>query len=264
MSTPATTQFATVEEALEEIAAGRMVVVVDDEDRENEGDLVMAAEFVSADDINFMATHAARLDLPRALAGALRRAGPRAHVAEERDGAPDAVHRHDRGARGRDHRDQRGRPRAHDPHRGRPGQGPGRHRRRRPRQPAQGPRRRRPGAHGAHRGLRRPRADGGAAAGRRDLRGDERGRVDGARRRPAGVLPQAPPEDDHDRRPHRLPPPPRPARRARRVDPAADGASATSTRSATARSSTTSTTSRWSRARSPARRTCSSACTRSA
>jgi 3,4-dihydroxy 2-butanone 4-phosphate synthase / GTP cyclohydrolase II len=53
-----TTPFATVEEALEEIAAGRMVVVTDDEDRENEGDLVMAAEFVSADDINFMATHA--------------------------------------------------------------------------------------------------------------------------------------------------------------------------------------------------------------
>ncbi|HEX7298725.1 MAG TPA: bifunctional 3,4-dihydroxy-2-butanone-4-phosphate synthase/GTP cyclohydrolase II [Solirubrobacteraceae bacterium] len=50
--------FATVEEALEEIAAGRMVVVVDDEDRENEGDVVMAAEFVTADDINFMATHA--------------------------------------------------------------------------------------------------------------------------------------------------------------------------------------------------------------
>jgi 3,4-dihydroxy 2-butanone 4-phosphate synthase/GTP cyclohydrolase II len=52
------TVFATIEEALEEIAAGRMVVVVDDEDRENEGDLVMAAEFVTADDINFMATHA--------------------------------------------------------------------------------------------------------------------------------------------------------------------------------------------------------------
>jgi 3,4-dihydroxy 2-butanone 4-phosphate synthase/GTP cyclohydrolase II len=55
---PKTTPFATVEEALEEIAAGRMVVVVDDEDRENEGDLVMAAEFVTADTINFMATHA--------------------------------------------------------------------------------------------------------------------------------------------------------------------------------------------------------------
>ena len=42
-----TTPFATVEEALEDIAAGKMVVVVDDEDRENEGDLVMAAEFVT-------------------------------------------------------------------------------------------------------------------------------------------------------------------------------------------------------------------------
>jgi 3,4-dihydroxy 2-butanone 4-phosphate synthase / GTP cyclohydrolase II len=53
-----TTPFAAVEEALEDIAAGKMVVVVDDEDRENEGDLVMAAEFVTADSINFMATHA--------------------------------------------------------------------------------------------------------------------------------------------------------------------------------------------------------------
>jgi 3,4-dihydroxy 2-butanone 4-phosphate synthase/GTP cyclohydrolase II len=58
MSDTQTRRFATVEEALEEIASGRMVVVVDDEDRENEGDLVMAAEFVTADDINFMATHA--------------------------------------------------------------------------------------------------------------------------------------------------------------------------------------------------------------
>jgi 3,4-dihydroxy 2-butanone 4-phosphate synthase/GTP cyclohydrolase II len=58
MSISTETRFATVEEALEDIAAGRMVVVVDDEDRENEGDLVMAAELVTADDINFMATHA--------------------------------------------------------------------------------------------------------------------------------------------------------------------------------------------------------------
>jgi 3,4-dihydroxy 2-butanone 4-phosphate synthase / GTP cyclohydrolase II len=50
--------FATIEEALEDIAAGRMVVVVDDEDRENEGDLVMAAEFVNSDDINFMTRQA--------------------------------------------------------------------------------------------------------------------------------------------------------------------------------------------------------------
>jgi 3,4-dihydroxy 2-butanone 4-phosphate synthase/GTP cyclohydrolase II len=51
-------RFATVEEALEDIVTGKMVVVVDDEDRENEGDLVMAAEFVTADDINFMTRQA--------------------------------------------------------------------------------------------------------------------------------------------------------------------------------------------------------------
>ena len=66
----------------------------------------------------------------------------------------------------------------------------------------------------------------------------------------AGLLPQARPEDDHDRRPDRLPAPPRQARRARRVDRAADRRSATSRSSATARWSTTSTTSRWSRATS--------------
>ncbi len=48
-------KFASVEEALEEIRQGRMVVVVDDEDRENEGDLVMAAEKISPEAINFMA-----------------------------------------------------------------------------------------------------------------------------------------------------------------------------------------------------------------
>ncbi len=46
--------FATIEEALEDLAAGKMVVVVDDEDRENEGDLVMAADFVTPQAINFM------------------------------------------------------------------------------------------------------------------------------------------------------------------------------------------------------------------
>ena len=49
--------FAPVPELLEEIRAGRMVVIVDDEDRENEGDLIMAAELVKASDINFMVTH---------------------------------------------------------------------------------------------------------------------------------------------------------------------------------------------------------------
>jgi 3,4-dihydroxy 2-butanone 4-phosphate synthase / GTP cyclohydrolase II len=51
------TPFATIDEALEEIAAGRMLIVVDDEDRENEGDFVMAAEKVTPEAINFMARH---------------------------------------------------------------------------------------------------------------------------------------------------------------------------------------------------------------
>lgn len=50
--------FATVEEAVDEIRAGRMLIVVDDEDRENEGDLVMAAQFATPEAINFMITHA--------------------------------------------------------------------------------------------------------------------------------------------------------------------------------------------------------------
>jgi 3,4-dihydroxy 2-butanone 4-phosphate synthase / GTP cyclohydrolase II len=50
--------FATVEEAIADIRAGRMVVVVDSPDRENEGDLTIAADHVSPEAINFMATHA--------------------------------------------------------------------------------------------------------------------------------------------------------------------------------------------------------------
>jgi 3,4-dihydroxy 2-butanone 4-phosphate synthase/GTP cyclohydrolase II len=62
MSTMAETKtkspFSTIEEAIEEIRAGRMVVVCDDEDRENEGDLVIAAQFATPDAVNFMAKHA--------------------------------------------------------------------------------------------------------------------------------------------------------------------------------------------------------------
>jgi 3,4-dihydroxy 2-butanone 4-phosphate synthase/GTP cyclohydrolase II len=50
-----TRPFAPVEEAIEDIRAGRMVVVCDDENRENEGDLTMAAQFATPDAINFMA-----------------------------------------------------------------------------------------------------------------------------------------------------------------------------------------------------------------
>jgi 3,4-dihydroxy 2-butanone 4-phosphate synthase/GTP cyclohydrolase II len=50
--------FATVEQALEDVRSGRFVVVVDDEQRENEGDLTIAAQFATPEAVNFMATHA--------------------------------------------------------------------------------------------------------------------------------------------------------------------------------------------------------------
>ena len=49
--------FSPIEEILEDVKAGKIVIVCDDEDRENEGDLTMAAELVTPEDINFMATH---------------------------------------------------------------------------------------------------------------------------------------------------------------------------------------------------------------
>jgi len=48
-------EFASIEEAIGELQAGRMIVVVDDEDRENEGDLTMAAEMITPEAVNFMA-----------------------------------------------------------------------------------------------------------------------------------------------------------------------------------------------------------------
>jgi len=50
-------EFATIEEAVEDIRAARMLVVVDDEDRENEGDLLMAADKATPESVNFMARH---------------------------------------------------------------------------------------------------------------------------------------------------------------------------------------------------------------
>ena len=49
--------FSKIEDAIEDIKSGAMIIIVDDEDRENEGDLVMAAEMVTSDAINFMATY---------------------------------------------------------------------------------------------------------------------------------------------------------------------------------------------------------------
>ena len=50
--------LASIREALADLRAGRMIVIVDDEDRENEGDLMIAAETITPEAINFMATRA--------------------------------------------------------------------------------------------------------------------------------------------------------------------------------------------------------------
>ncbi len=57
LSAAATAKVSPIAEIIEEMRQGRMVVLLDDEDRENEGDLVMAAQFVTPADINFMAKH---------------------------------------------------------------------------------------------------------------------------------------------------------------------------------------------------------------
>ena len=54
---PDRSAFATIDEAVEELRRGRMIIVVDDADRENEGDFIMAAEKVTPEAINFMVTH---------------------------------------------------------------------------------------------------------------------------------------------------------------------------------------------------------------
>ena len=63
--------FAPIEEALADFRAGRLVIIVDDEDRENEGDLACAAELVTPEIINFMAREGQRPDMHAALRRAL-------------------------------------------------------------------------------------------------------------------------------------------------------------------------------------------------
>ena len=51
-------QYNTIEEALEELRQGRIILVTDDENRENEGDMICAAQFATTENVNFMAVHA--------------------------------------------------------------------------------------------------------------------------------------------------------------------------------------------------------------
>ncbi|PKM94499.1 MAG: bifunctional 3,4-dihydroxy-2-butanone-4-phosphate synthase/GTP cyclohydrolase II [Firmicutes bacterium HGW-Firmicutes-1] len=65
-------KFNTIEEAIEDIRQGKMIVVVDDENRENEGDLVLAAEKVTSEAVNFMATYGRGLICTPMMAGRLQ------------------------------------------------------------------------------------------------------------------------------------------------------------------------------------------------
>lgn len=78
-------KFNSIQEALEDIKAGKIVVVIDDEDRENEGDLLMAAEMVTPEAINFMATHGRGLICMPATAERLGKLGLSQMVTENTD-----------------------------------------------------------------------------------------------------------------------------------------------------------------------------------
>ena len=150
--------FCSIEEAIEEIRAGRMVVVVDSPDRENEGDLCMAAEYVSAESINFMATHGRGLICLTLTPERCEELGLQMMVQhnqtpyetaftvsiEAREGIETGI-----SAQG---------PRAHDRGRLRDGHGSARHHQARSRVPAARAPRRRARAHGPDRGLGRSRA----------------------------------------------------------------------------------------------------------
>ena len=88
-----------ISEILDELRAGRMVVIMDDEDRENEGDLLMAAECVQARGHQLHGALRPRPDLPDAHARALRAAAPAADGQRDRPAAAHQFHGLDRGGR---------------------------------------------------------------------------------------------------------------------------------------------------------------------
>src|ERR1700678_3294245 len=102
--------FNTIDEILEDLRRGKMAVIMDDEDRENEGDLIMAADSVRPQDVNFMARYGRGLiclTLTRERCRQLRLPprAPAAHGERYRQHASHQLHPVDRGGGGRDHGD---------------------------------------------------------------------------------------------------------------------------------------------------------------
>ena len=135
--------FASIEDAIEDVRNGKFVVVVDDPDRENEGDLVVAAQFATPEAINFMATHARGLICLCLTEERCDELGLRQMTEHNEAPLGTAFTVVGRGSRGRDHGHLRRRPLADDPGRNRPQVDAARPRHARSRLPAPRARRRR-------------------------------------------------------------------------------------------------------------------------
>ena len=106
------TAFSPIEDIIADIRDGKMVIMVDDENRENEGDLLMAAEKVRPEDINYMARYGAWPHLPDDDPRTLCPVAPAAHGGRDRSAPCDQFHDLDRGCRRHHDRDLGARPRA--------------------------------------------------------------------------------------------------------------------------------------------------------
>ena len=237
--------FATIEEGIEEIRQGRILLVVDDEDRENEGDLVMAADKVTPEAVNFMAKHGRglicmpmtgeRLDelkLGMMVTDNTAPIGTAFTVTvDARRGVTTGTSAYDRAVTIRTLVD--------------PADARGRSHRSRPHLPAAGDGGRRPPSRRPHRGGRGPGAAGRLSARRCHLRGARRDGWNGpaARAHRAGAA--LPAQDDHDQGPDRVPDPQGKARAARGHDPAAHRLRRVHRASPTRRRWTTACTSPW-------------------
>ena len=207
-----------VEDGIAEIRAGRMIILTDDEDRENEGDLCMAAECVTPEAINFMARFGRGLiclslteerlqdlRLPMMVPDGDNTTtfGTAFTISiEARQGVTTGISAADRAHTIRVAIDDESRP--HDLVASRP------------HLPAARARRRRAAPRRPDRRLRRPRPARRAETGRRDLRGDERRRLDGAHAESRRVRAHPRPQDRHDRAVDRVPAPQREAGAAHR------------------------------------------------
>ena len=249
--------FSTVQEAIDSIKGLGMAVVVDDEDRENEGDLVMAAEAATPENIAFFLAHtsgvicapllperADALDLPLMVTANTEAQRTAFTVSVDyRHGTTTGISAADRSATIAALIDP-----AHPPQRPQPA---------RAHLPVALPHGRRAQARRPHRGDGRPEPGRRALPGGRAVRDRDRGQVrDGPAPRPRALRQEARPPADLHRRPHPLSPPEREARppRVRGAHPGRRAGS--SGPSSTSRCSTTSSTSRSSWATWPAPTTC--------